>query len=158
MVEPPLVILEIEVITCIVIANNKETTNKVFHKTSIHINRKVYKAWLCRYLQSMYVVFDNSNKIKLYFASLWDQFNIECKSIIVKTPQTNAISEWLHSVLGNMLCATGLKGKEDLLLLNIVQLIMDAAGAVCSTNHTLYALLKGLLYMDMTWCSITHTL
>ena len=56
---------------------------------------------------------------------------------MVKNTHENAILEDLHVVLGNLFHTVMLEGKNNLYPADIVQFIIDAAWAHCSTQHTI---------------------
>ena len=81
------------------------------------------------------VIYNSGCKFKLHFAMMYAQFSIK-QSTTVNSPQGNAIIKCLLGVLGNMLHTAMLQGKNDFDLVDMIEFIIDAAWAVCSTHHT----------------------
>jgi hypothetical protein len=55
---------------------------------------------------------------------------------MIKNPQANAISEWIHQVLGQMLCTSKLNMVEIITSDDVCVVLDNAAWAICSTYHT----------------------
>ena len=92
---PAIGILKIEEIPTLISIDKK---SQVFDKTSAQMNKLVYKAWLSCYPWLRYIIYNDSSKFKVQFATPCNQFCIECKPTI-KYPQENIRLECLHGVL-----------------------------------------------------------
>ena len=68
---------------------------------------------------------------------LLNHFGIECKPAMVMNPQENAILVHLHGLTGKMVHTAGLVVNNDFDPMNIEQLIIDSAKAVCSAHHSI---------------------
>jgi hypothetical protein len=107
-----------------------------FDKSSAQISNLVYKTCFCRYPPCCYIIYDNGSKFKLHFQSLCKTYGIKHKPTSVKNPQTNAILEHIHAVIGNMLHTSELDMAEMVKASDIDVFLSDAAWAVHSTYQT----------------------
>ncbi len=89
-------------------AKNTKVAETYCDKSSAQISNLVYKTWFSNYPRCWYIIYNNGNKFKLHFQSLWDTYGIKRKPTTVKIPQANAILEHIHAVLGNMLRTSNL--------------------------------------------------
>ena len=77
-------------------------------KTSAQISKLFNKQWLSCYPCAKYVIYDNGSEFKLHFQSLCKSYRIKQKPTTVKDPQSNAILERIHAVIGDMLCTSNM--------------------------------------------------
>jgi hypothetical protein len=96
----------------------------------------VYKTWFSRYPHCQYIINNNGSEFKLHFQSLRNTYGIKRKPTSVKNPQANAILEYIHAVLGNMLRTSKLNMAKMVKPSDIDVFLSDTAWAVCSTYHT----------------------
>jgi hypothetical protein len=115
---------------------NTKVAEPYFDKSSAQISNLVYETWFSRYPRCCYIIYDNGSEFKLHFRSLCNTYGIKRKPTSVKNPQTNAILERIHAVLGNMLRISELDMAELVKASDINLFLTDAAWAVCSTYHT----------------------
>ena len=80
---------------------------KYIDKSSARVSQLFNNTWLCRYLSSHKVVFDNGSEFKRYFNPLLKDFDIKTVLISVKKPQDNAPVERLHQVILKNACYQG---------------------------------------------------
>jgi hypothetical protein len=71
-------------------------------------------------------------KLPILMQYIWDKHKLTS----VKNPQTNAILERIHAVLGNMLHTSKLDMAEMVKVSDVDVFLSDAAWAVRSTYHT----------------------
>ena len=86
----------------------KEITEVVIDKTSVQISKLFNKQWLSHYPHAKYMIYDNGSEFKLHFQSQCESYSIKQKPTTVKNPQSNAILERIHAVIGNMLCTSNM--------------------------------------------------
>ncbi len=115
------------------VTSSKNTTvaETTFDKSSAQISNLVYKTWFSRYPRCQYMIYNNGSKFKLHFQSLCNTYGIKRKPTSVKNPQTNAILDHIHAVIGNMLHTSKLNMASD-----IDVFLSDAAWAIRSTYYT----------------------
>jgi hypothetical protein len=65
-----------------------------------------------------------------------DTYGIKRKPTSAKNPQANAILEYIHAVLENMLCTSKLDMAESVKASDIDGFLSDATWAIRSTYHT----------------------
>ena len=118
--------------------NGREKVSKelIFNKSSNQIARLVNKIWLCRYPQCRYLIYNNGSEIKLHFKTLCESYGIKRKPTTIKNPQTNAICEHIHQVLGAMMRTSEIGMAESVEPADIDTFIDNAAWAIRSTYHT----------------------
>jgi hypothetical protein len=118
--------------------NGKESfiVEEIFDKTSERIARLVNKMWLSRYPRCSYLIYDNGSEFKLNFEYLCETYGIKRKPTTIKNPQTNAILEQLHQVLGQMLCTSKLNMAKTITPDDVDVFLDNWAWAICSTYHT----------------------
>ena len=109
MVDPTMDMLEIEETPTVVSMDKRDTTNKIFNKTSAETCRLVYKAQLSHYPQLRFIIYDNGSKFKLHFI-LCNQFGIEYKPTTINN---HTRLEFLHEVLSNMIHLARLQCTND---------------------------------------------
>ena len=92
--------------------------------------------WLARYPRPREVGFDNGKEFKWLFAELCDNYGIKRKPTTDYNPQSNAILERVHQVLGNALRTFEL-GKRELPEENpFEEFLTSTAYAIRNTYHT----------------------
>jgi hypothetical protein len=117
-------------------AKNTEVAEPYFDKSSAQISYLVYKTWFIRYPCCPYIIYNNGSEFKLHFQSLCNTYGIKRKPTSVKNPQTIAILERIHAVLGNMLRTSKLDMAKTVKASDIDVFLSNAAWAVHSTYHT----------------------
>ena len=125
--------------------NGKERTieEEIFDKSSDRIARLVNKIWLCRYPRCCYLIYDNGSEFKLHFETLCDSYGIKRKPTTIKNPQTNAICERVHQVLGTMMRTAELDMADSVYPADIDTFIDNAVWAIRSTYHTVLKASQG---------------
>ena len=71
--------------------------------TSTRISRLFDQVWLSRYPRPEKVLYDNGSEFKKNFQPLLKDFAIKATCTSIKNPQSNAILERIHQVVGSML-------------------------------------------------------
>ena len=110
--------------------------SETFDKTSQQIARLVNLTWFCRYPRPRKVIFDNGSEFKLHFQALCDTYGLKCKPTTVKNPQSNAILERTHQVIGNMMRTAEIDMQETVTQDDITDFVANASWAIRSTHHT----------------------
>ena len=82
------------------------------HPDSDTAQRVFDSMWLSRYPRPQECGFDNGSKFKWLFAEMCDNFGIRKKTSTDYNPQSNAIIERVHQVLGNALRSFELENRE----------------------------------------------
>ena len=72
-------------------------------KTSARISRLFDQVWLSRYPRPRKVLYDNGSEFKKNFQPLVKDFAVKATCTSIKNPQSNAILERIHQVVGSML-------------------------------------------------------
>ncbi len=72
-------------------------------QTSARISKLFDEVWLSRYPRCRKVIFDNGSEFKRDFQPLLEDFAIKPTCTSIKNPQSNAILERIHQVVGSML-------------------------------------------------------
>jgi hypothetical protein len=72
-------------------------------KTSARISRLFDQVWLSRYPRPRKVLYDNGSEFKKDFQPLVKDFAVKATCTSIKNPQSNAILERIHQVVGSML-------------------------------------------------------
>ena len=90
-----------------VMAGNDE----YIEKSSVRISQLFYNTWLCRYLHTLKVLFDNGSEFKRDFNPLLKDFGIKPVLMSVKNPQANSLVERFYQVILNMLVIKYLDNK-----------------------------------------------
>jgi hypothetical protein len=118
--------------------NSKESSivEEIFDKTFEHRARLINKMWLSRYPRCCYIIYNNGSEFKLNFEYLCETYGIKRKPTTVKNPQSNAILERLHQVLGQMLCTSKLDMDKTITPDDVDVFLHNAAWAIRSTYHT----------------------
>ncbi len=95
--------------------NGKELliADEIFDKSSERIAKLVHKTWLCKYPWCRYLIYDKESEFKLHFEYLYKSYGIKRKATAVKNPWANGVLEWVHQVLGQMLCLAELPLKTQ---------------------------------------------
>jgi hypothetical protein len=85
--------------------NGKEllTANKIFGKSLDYMAKLVNTNWLCRYPWCCHLIYNNGSEYKMHFEYLCKPYGTKGKPTMVKNPQANAMLEYVHQVLGQML-------------------------------------------------------
>jgi hypothetical protein len=92
--------------------------------------------WLSRYPRCHYIIYNSGSEFKLNFEYLCETYGIKRKPTTIKNPQTNAILERLHQVLGQMLCTSELDMAKTITPDDVNVFLDNAAWAICSIYHT----------------------
>jgi hypothetical protein len=88
--------------------------------------------------------YNNGSEFKLNFEYLCETYGIKCKPTMIKNPQTNAILECLHQVLGRMLRTSELDMAETITPDDDDVFLDYAAWAISSTYHTVLKAYPGV--------------
>jgi hypothetical protein len=146
------------------VRKGEEIVEILLDKSSACISKLFNKQWLSRYPRPNTITYDNGSEFKLHFRALCDTYGVKRKPTTVKNPQSNAILERLHGVLGNMLRTSGLDMSDDLSPETVDDFLVNAAWAVRSTYHTVLQATPGaaIFGRDMLfdipfladWCEI----
>jgi hypothetical protein len=86
---------------------------KATHKSATSIQDLFHNIWLARYLRPQFIVFDNGGKFKREFKQMCDNYDIKAKPTTNHNPQTNAIIEWVHKVVNDMLRSFDLENENN---------------------------------------------
>ena len=105
-------------------------------KSSARVSQLFNYTWLCRYPRPKRVRFDNGSEFKRDFIPLLDDFAIKPKPTTIKNPQSNAIVERVHQVVGDMLRTKDLKEYTFDSINPWGQILNEVAWAIRSTHHT----------------------
>ena len=92
--------------------------------------------WLSRYPRPQECGFDNGSEFKWLFAEMCDNFGIRKKTSTDYNPQSNAIIERVHQVLGNALRSFELENRELDDYQPFEPFMSAVAYAIRSTYHT----------------------
>ncbi len=108
-------------------ANGNEllTAHKIFDMILDCISKLVNKTWLCRYPRCCYLIYNDGSEFQLHFEYL-------CRSYGIKD-----ILEWVHQVLGQMLCTAEIDTAESVTPDDLTVFLDNAAWAIYSTYHTI---------------------
>ena len=115
-------------VTCV--RKGEEIVEVLIDKSSASVSRLFNKQWLARYPRSKYIIFDNGSEFKLHFTTLCKSFGIKHKPTTVKNPQSNAVLERIHQVLGNMMRTAGLDMSDTVTAEDIDDFLTNAAWAI----------------------------
>ncbi len=121
-----------------VTVDDKESSivEEIFSKTSGRIAWLVNKMRLSRYPRCCYIIYDNGSEFKLNFEYLCITYGIKRKPTTVKNSQANAILEFLHQVLAQMLHTAELDMAKTAMPNDVIVFLNNATWAICSTYHT----------------------
>ena len=109
-------------------------------QTSARISRLFDMVWLSRYPRPKKVLYDNGSEFKRNFQPLLEDFGIKPTCTSVKNPQSNAILERIHQVMGNMLKTKSLVEREFDVVDPWGEILASIAYAIrCSYHSTLQA-------------------
>ena len=109
-------------------------------KTSARISRLFDQVWLSRYPRPQKVLYDNGSEFKKNFQPLLKDFAVKATCTSIKNPQSNAILERIHQVVGSMLKTKDLVNIEFDELDMWSPILASVAYAVrCSHHSTLNA-------------------
>ena len=109
-------------------------------QTSARISRLFDTVWLSRYPRPKKVLYDNGSEFKRDFQPLLEDFGIKPTCTSVKNPQSNAILERIHQVMGNMLKTKNLQEREFDVVDPWGEILASVAYAIrCSYHSTLQA-------------------
>ena len=127
---------ELRAMTMIDPATNWFEIMPIIHPNSDTVQCSFDSAWLSHYPRPMECGFDNGSKFKWLFSELCDNFGITKKPTTEYNPQSNAVLERVHQVLGNSFRTFELE-KKELEKENPWEPFMTAtAYAIRSTYHT----------------------
>jgi Integrase core domain len=97
--------------------------------------------WLCRYPRPLRCIFDNGKEfVGNEFQELLQSYDIKPVPTTVKNPQTNAVLEQVHQVMGNMLRMFELQSMSEAELENprtIANVVANVCFAIRTTFHTI---------------------
>ena len=105
-------------------------------QSSARISKLFDQVWLCRYPRPNRVRFDNGSEFKKDFIPLLEDFAIKPKPTTIKNPQSNAIIERVHQVVGDMLRVHDLKNYSFDEIDPWGPILQNIAYAIRSTHHT----------------------
>jgi len=111
-----------------------------------YVSNQVELAWLTRYPQPTKIILDRGNKFLAEFKTLIkDDYGITLKPNTAQNPQANAILEYIHQTIGNIICT-----------MKVQNMVLDDAnpwdGILAST---MFALVRATLYTT-TRCTPTQ--
>ena len=110
--------------------------DEILDRTSAQISQLFNKTWLCRYPRPVEVVCDNGSEFKKDFSALLKSYSIKRKPTTIKNPQSNAILERVHGVLGDMMRTSNINNLETVDEHLIDEFLTNAAWAIRSTHHS----------------------
>ena len=100
----------------------------IFDNSSAKISNLVYKTWLSRYPQFLYLIYNNGSKFRLHFRALCDSYGIKHKPTSVENPKGNAIIlERIHAVVMKRLCTAEMDMASSVKPSDINIFLSDAA-------------------------------
>lgn len=109
--------------------------------------------WFCRYPRPRRCIYDNGNEfVGTEFQELLQSFDVKAVPTTVKNPQTNAVLERVHQVLGNMLRMFELQTFTEAELENprlLESVVANICFAIRSTFHTVLQASPGQLCLDV---------
>ena len=105
-------------------------------KRSARISRLFNQTWLNRYPRPKKVRFDNGSEFKKDFILLLKEFGIKPKPTTIKNPQSKAIVERVHQVVGDRLCTHNLNEYDFDKIDPWGPILQDVAYAIRATHHT----------------------
>ena len=74
------------------------------NKTAAEIVDITKKTWFTRYLLPQRIVFDPGTKFMAEFSNMCqNDYGLKRKPITTRNPQSNAIIEWIHQTIGNII-------------------------------------------------------
>ena len=80
---------------------------RIDNKSMAHVGQKFENIWLSRYPHPQSCIYDQGNEfLGFRFQQYLQHYNIYSKVSMVKSPQSNAMSERLHQPVTNILCST----------------------------------------------------
>ena len=93
-------------LTCIDPMINLAELSSIENKTAEHVANTFQNLWLARYPKPMKCIHNNGGEFKgQEFQDKLSQWGIANVPTTNKNPMTNAICEWMHLVVGNILRA-----------------------------------------------------
>ena len=109
-------------------------------QSSARISKLFYEVWLSRYSRPKKVLYDNGSEFKKDFQPILKDFAIQAACTSIKNPQSNAILERIHQVVGSMLKTQDLKEKIFDSWKSWSKILASVAYAImCSYQSTLQA-------------------
>lgn len=105
-------------------------------KSSARISNLFDDVWLARYPRPKEVIFDNGSEFKKDFLPLLKDFAIKPKPTTVKNPQSNAVVERVHQVVGNMIRTQELDNRVFDYINPWGPILTSVAWAIRSSYHT----------------------
>ena len=113
---------------------------RIDNKSAAHVGQKFENKWLSRYPHPQSCIYDQGNEfLGFWFQQHLHRYNIHSKVSTVKNPQSNAMAEWLHQTVTNILRSTLYANPLDNQLeaeLLVDTALQQATYAMCSTVHT----------------------
>ena len=82
------------------------------------------------------VRFDNGSKLKKNCIPLLKDFAVKPKPTSIKNSQSNVIVEWVHQVMGDIICMHDLKDYTFDEINPCGPILYNTASEICSTYHT----------------------
>jgi hypothetical protein len=105
-------------------------------KSSARISQLFNQTWLNRYHRPQKVRFDNGFEFNIDFIPLLKDFGVKPKPTSIKNPQSNAIVERVHQVVGDMLRTHDLNEYDFDEIDPWGPILQDVAYAIRATHHT----------------------
>ena len=113
---------------------------RIDNKSVAHVGLKVKNEWLSRYPRPQSCTYDQGNEFLGYgLQQHLRHYNIHSKVSTVNNPQSNAVAEWLHQTVTNILRSTLYANPPDNQLeaeLLVDMALQKAAYAMRTTVHT----------------------
>ena len=113
---------------------------RIDNKSVAHVGLKVKNEWLSWYPRPQSCTYDQGNEFLGYgLQQHLRHYNIHSKVSTVNNPQSNAVAEWLHQTVTNILRSTLYANPPDNQLeaeLLVVMALQKAAYAMRTTVHT----------------------
>jgi hypothetical protein len=135
-VRTPKKIYELRAMTMIDPATGWFEIARIIHPNSDEAQRAFDSCWLARYPRPVEVGFDNGSEFKWLFEALCTNMGITPKISTDYNPQSNAIIERVHQVLGNALRTFELENRELDEKEPFEPFLTATAYAIRSTYHT----------------------
>ena len=137
-------------------ASPQKKTKQGEDQTSARTTKLFDKVWLLQYPCPRKVLYDNGSEFKKSFQPLLKDFTIKPTCTLVKNPQSNAILECIHQVVGSMLKTNNLAATEFDLIDLWGEIFASIAYAVrCSFHSTLRATPGQLVFGRDMLCKLT---
>ena len=112
----------------------------LYDQSSARISKLFDEVWLSRYPRPTKVLYDNGSEFKKNFQPMLKDFAIQATCTSIKNPQSNAILERIHQVVGSMLKTQDLKEQIFDAWKPWSEILASVAYAIrCSYHSTLQA-------------------